>query len=357
MTLSTNSAKTFLTEAYRQRSLFHGYIFTGPDIQAQYDLAMYTGQLLNCEAPLDVMLSGDPSASPQASDSQRINRMTGEISPCGLCRSCKWILNAAHPIVNVMSRLTFETEDTDPPKSGERKTISTKQIAALRKILSHKAAPQEYRILIFTDALKKDIDDTPVGAGPVPARRPVYPAPFEWRENEANASMTLEWQPITQQLFSGAAANAFLKNLEEPHPQTHYFFLTHQADALLDTIVSRCQTLYVPPTEGFLAGEKTAHLHPRVNDWLNASLHPLDSAKVERYSKGLETVCKEEGLTPVHVLRDTQSYLHANHATIFQGDVARYLKWQQGLHTAIDQLNGYCNVSYVLWNLLHQLQK
>lgn len=41
-----------------------------------------------------------------------------------------------------------------------------------------------------------------------------------------------------------AAANALLKTLEEPSPDTVFILVTHSADRLLDTIHSRCQTLY-----------------------------------------------------------------------------------------------------------------
>lgn len=44
-----------------------------------------------------------------------------------------------------------------------------------------------------------------------------------------------------------AAANALLKTLEEPSAQTYLLLVSHQADRLLSTIRSRCQTLVVPP--------------------------------------------------------------------------------------------------------------
>lgn len=43
------------------------------------------------------------------------------------------------------------------------------------------------------------------------------------------------------------AANALLKTLEEPAPTTHLFLITSRPDALLQTILSRCQTLRFAP--------------------------------------------------------------------------------------------------------------
>lgn len=51
------------------------------------------------------------------------------------------------------------------------------------------------------------------------------------------------------------AANAFLKSLEEPTPQTIYLLLTDQPDAILPTIVSRTQRVDLPLPPGILEGE------------------------------------------------------------------------------------------------------
>ena len=51
------------------------------------------------------------------------------------------------------------------------------------------------------------------------------------------------------------SANAFLKSLEEPTPQTLYLLLTDQPDGILPTIVSRSQRIDLPLPPGILAGE------------------------------------------------------------------------------------------------------
>ena len=52
-----------------------------------------------------------------------------------------------------------------------------------------------------------------------------------------------------------AAANAFLKSLEEPTPMTMYLLLTDQPDSILPTIVSRTQRIDLPLPSGSLDGE------------------------------------------------------------------------------------------------------
>ena len=49
-----------------------------------------------------------------------------------------------------------------------------------------------------------------------------------------------------------AAANAFLKSLEEPTPKTMYLLLTDNPDECLATIVSRCQRIDLPRTAPLL---------------------------------------------------------------------------------------------------------
>lgn len=61
--------------------------------------------------------------------------------------------------------------------------------------------------------------------------------------------------------MNDAAANALLKTLEEPSPTTYIFLITARPDALLPTILSRCQMLRFAPLEakqieGFLEGTK-----------------------------------------------------------------------------------------------------
>jgi DNA polymerase III subunit delta' len=56
------------------------------------------------------------------------------------------------------------------------------------------------------------------------------------------------------------AANAFLKSLEEPTPQTLYLMVTDQPDGILPTIVSRSQRIDLPLPAGLLEGEALAEV-------------------------------------------------------------------------------------------------
>lgn len=52
-----------------------------------------------------------------------------------------------------------------------------------------------------------------------------------------------------------AAANAFLKSLEEPTPKTVYFLLTDRPDSILPTVISRCQLVTLDRPKSVLEGK------------------------------------------------------------------------------------------------------
>lgn len=75
--------------------------------------------------------------------------------------------------------------------------------------------------------------------------------------------------------FQEAAANAFLKTLEEPPPKTLFLLLTDAADAILPTIISRCRRINLPLGEGILSG-------PAFDSFKKAFSLQTDSGVLER---------------------------------------------------------------------------
>lgn len=89
-----------------------------------------------------------------------------------------------------------------------------------------------------------------------------------------------------------SAANALLKSLEEPPPQTIFLLVASQAGRLLPTIRSRCRTLELPPlapealrkavTQAIAAsGEEQTAVTPAPNDW--EDLQHLAGGSVRRF--------------------------------------------------------------------------
>ncbi len=317
--LAPSKTLTFFKEAFTQGVFGHAYLLTGQDTQYQYDIAMHLAQLLNCESP-----TTDDTGSPE---------------PCESCRSCKWIATGSHPIVKIMSPLTYE----DGASAGKTK-ISTGQVKHLQShFLALQAGVQEHRVIIFTDAEKVKASEsleTPSPAG-------VYPLPYDWLNDAKNKAFTLQWQPLTQGIFNEASANRFLKSLEEPHPRTHYFFLTRNAESLLPTIVSRCQTIYVPSLSG--DAKPTAVLPDALNQWIHNAFYNLNPLDVQPLFQELEAVLKDVGLTPLQACRLLQQALQAS---AYKDDTQRYVRWQQSLAKMERYLKQSCNPANTLWGLL-----
>jgi DNA polymerase III subunit delta' len=76
------------------------------------------------------------------------------------------------------------------------------------------------------------------------------------------------------------AANALLKNLEEPPAKVHYFLIAHQPSKLLATIRSRCRIQQVPALEAgdLLAALEQAGLAPQEA----SAIAPLADGSVRR---------------------------------------------------------------------------
>lgn len=114
---------------------------------------------------------------------------TGEHPPCGECRACRLIRQGGHADLNVI-----EAE-------SESSTLKIDQVRELQHILALRPLEGRYRVAILR------------------------------RFHEANP----------------AAANALLKTLEEPAPAAILILTATTADALLPTIVSRCQPIHLRP--------------------------------------------------------------------------------------------------------------
>lgn len=128
-------------------------------------------------------------------------------APCGQCRACIKIAKGIHPDVRLIEGVPtrWKYEEQGPPPSrmqeGEKRTLVVEQIRDLERWLATAPFESQYKIAIVR------------------------------RFEEANE----------------AAANAFLKTLEEP-PRHAFLLLTAQeAGLVLPTIVSRCQVIALRP--------------------------------------------------------------------------------------------------------------
>jgi len=114
---------------------------------------------------------------------------------CGTCPACHWLSQGAHPDFRLVQpdALTLAGEETETGKKPS-KQISVEQIRELEGFLSLSAHQGGRRVIV------------------------IYPA----------------------EAMNHNAANALLKSLEEPPRDMLFILVTHKAQQLLPTILSRC---------------------------------------------------------------------------------------------------------------------
>ena len=178
--------KEILSAAVRSDRLPHALLFHGPEGVGKDAMALELAKHINCSHP-----------------------------PCHTCPSCLKISRGQHPdvllVLPVPSSLkpdeigSLIQEKSQQPYGTiaftKPSSISIKAVRELQKILSYAPFEGKRKVAILSDADKMTLD----------------------------------------------AANAFLKTLEEPPPETLIILTTAKIHALLQTVLSRCQKLRFDP--------------------------------------------------------------------------------------------------------------
>src|SRR2546430_3755467 len=181
-------------------------LFEGPRGVGKQRLALWLAQALVCER----LGTGDGGRGTSASE------------PCGECQPCRMVLNLSHPDVHwfVPLELTKKSGDADKQVDVVQEALA-EEMAARREqplyeapsgLASHGIAA--VRLLLRRLALK-----------PALGQRKVF--------------VIGDAERLVPQVGTEAAANALLKALEEPPPNTVFVLTAAEPDALLPTILSR----------------------------------------------------------------------------------------------------------------------
>jgi DNA polymerase III delta prime subunit len=126
------------------------------------------------------------------------------------CLNCNWIRDGKHPAVLIVSKI-----DNKPSDDESKTVISVKQSRMVKNSLLNTS--EYHRVFIFCDAKMEGEKWTPLGL------------------NETN--------------FQEETANSLLKIIEEPPENTTFFFLARDKNDLIETIISRSQSFFVPSFE------------------------------------------------------------------------------------------------------------
>ena len=140
------------------------------------------------------------------------------------CQSCQWALKFRHPDIQIMMP---QPSDADPEDVIERLALlSEDEYAVVDYIrapsLNRKNAPKSLKQPFYSiERINLELRNKMI-------MRP--------QQGRYRIAIILDIDTINEQ-----AANAFLKLLEEPGPDTVFITLTRRKDLLLPTILSRCQ--------------------------------------------------------------------------------------------------------------------
>jgi DNA polymerase-3 subunit delta' len=152
---------------------------------------------------------------------------------CDACEVCRKTRRMVHPDVHVHLPHPWSQEsDRDEEDMGKRiRRLGENPYAAVdyvrRPSLSDPSETSNQQVYYRIDQVRQDL---------------IQPMSLARGEGQYKVNILIDAEKMREE-----AANAFLKLLEEPPPQTVFFLTTNRPEQLLPTILSRCQRLRFDP--------------------------------------------------------------------------------------------------------------
>ncbi|MDZ7363139.1 MAG: hypothetical protein ONB46_20805 [candidate division KSB1 bacterium] len=211
--IAQENAKEFLRRARQNERVAHAYLFHGPAGVGKEALALLAAQSFFCARRFPESMPRQAKATLSLFDDQ--TPQTAVPAPenielaCGVCSACRRVAEMMHPDVRVIFPRAASASEEE--RAEVVRSLATSPYQRLR--------PWENPNILIDDirALKRDLSMTSY-------------------EGHGMVALILEAERMKAE-----AANALLKILEEPPPQTLIILTTTSLDGLLPTIVSRCQ--------------------------------------------------------------------------------------------------------------------
>ena len=148
---------------------------------------------------------------------------------CGTCAACQKTRRMVHPDVHVFFPYPKGTSDDDVARRIQR--LGTSPYAPVdyvrRPSLDNPEKTSNKQVMYHIDRMKDEV---------------VRPMTFHPGEGAYKVALLTD-----ADYMNDAAANAFLKVLEEPPAQTVFILTSSRVDQMLPTIVSRCQKVRFDP--------------------------------------------------------------------------------------------------------------
>ncbi len=198
--LGQDIAKRIIRNSFNKKKLASTYLFYGSDGIGKWSAAIALAALVNCEQPL--------------------TDETGEATDaCGVCRSCRQVINMSFP--------EFYLAVPIPPHKNETEANELIQAyAGLKK-------QEPYKIITSSRQLTIPIDI----ARAIKRKTAIKPP--------ENITRVILFYQMERML--AASADALLKLIEEPPPETIIVLTARDPEELLPTIQSRAQKIHFKP--------------------------------------------------------------------------------------------------------------
>lgn len=191
--IGQKTAKEQLLKAFANERLAHAYLISGEEGLGAEELAIEMSKFVLCLRP-------DKTNS----------------EPCQTCANCKRISSFQHPDVHYYFPVLKSTEDSD-----------------ILAMLEDKSEELYSKVKVAGGSLH-------IGDPENPERNSIRGLLREIGLRSYEGKIKIFIVTYVEEM-NQESANALLKILEEPPPQTLYFLTTSQFQALLPTIISRCQ--------------------------------------------------------------------------------------------------------------------
>jgi DNA polymerase-3 subunit delta' len=275
--------KRTLLSALRTDRLAHAYLFYGPEGVGKDALALELARLLQCE---------------------RVGE--GAAEACGECDSCLKALTMQHPDIQLVTALP--TGKSEAGGDSPLAKLSADDLSVIQEEYRRKAE-NPYRRIDIPRALVIKITSIRE------VRREAALTSFGGKKRVFIISHAEDMED--------AAANALLKTLEEPISDCLILMTTSNREALLPTIVSRCQQVRFDPlgeeeiTASLIAREGVDQTHA-------ALIGRLANGSYARALELLQTDVFEERTFAVEFIRDA---LSGNAARVID-DAERIASWK-----------------------------
>ena len=282
--------KQHLTDMLQHNRLSHALLFLGKEGYGGLPLALAFSQFITCE-------NRQPAVSYQLLSNQ-LSTTNNQLSTdsCGVCSACLKAGHYAHPDIHYCYPVI-------PKKSGD-KPISTDYVKDWREFLQTYSYGNVFDWLQQIGAENKQGNITAEECNDIIRK-------LSLKSFESGHKIVVLWMPE----YLGKEGNKLLKLIEEPPPDTLFILVAENEEAILPTILSRCQLIPVPALEDASIREA---LHTR-------SAVPL--AKAQQVAAIVQGNYREALQQLQHAEEDWQSFLSDWLKFIIRHLLPEQLKW------------------------------